>query len=272
MEYIYGHANQVFLSESFLELTPDLLEKVINSDALRADEDRVYEAVYAWAESECGRQKLKATDSNRQRVVGNLKYLIRFPVMDVEYFRNHVSNQNFLREDEKEALHQYLHSRTAPDMEWFITRKRALTRAIRFDTTAGMWPVGKMNDTIQFQCSHEISLDGVLVYGCYYVNCDYEVTIKVFNVRDDVLCETKAVIHTTLDQDVYDVLFDKALPIKAQTWYTIGVFMLGPPTKRGVQGRERIYIEKVHFFFKTSNMKHSGSSLKEGQVPGFIFH
>ena len=260
------------MSDSFLELTTDQLGKIINSDALRADEDRVYEAVYAWSGSECRRQKLRATDRNRQRVVGNLKYLIRFPVMDVEYFKNHVSNQNLLTQDEKEALFRYLHSRSAPDMEWFITRKRALTRAIRFDTTAGMWPVGKFNEAIQFQSSHEISLDGVLVYGCYYVSCDYEVTVKVFNIRGEVLCETRAAIHTTIDQDIYDIFFDKALPIKAQTWYTIGLFMLGPPTKRGVQGRERIYIEKVHFFFKTCNMTQSMSSLKEGQIPGLIFH
>ena len=232
----------------------------------------MYEAVYSWSKSECQRQKLKPTHLNRQRVIGNLKYLIRFPVMDVDYFTNHVANQDILTQDEKEAIYKYLHSRTAPDMEWFIMRKRALTRAIRFESTAGSWQVGKLADSIQFQCSHDIILDGILVYGCYYVGCDYEVTVKVFDVSDKVLCETKTTISTTINQDIYDIIFEKALPLRAQTWYTIGVFMLGPPTRRGVKGRDRIYIEKVHFLFKASNMNKTLSSLKEGQIPGIIFH
>ena len=272
LEFIYGHANQIFISESFLELEADDLGKIINSDALRADEDKVYEAVYAWSESECKRQKLKPTHSNRQRVVGNLKYLIRFPVMDVDYFVNHVSNQDLLTEDEKEVLHQYLHSRTAPDMEWFITRKRALTRAIRFELSEGMWQVGKLIDAIQFQSSHDITMDGVLVYGCYYVGCEYEVSLRVLDSRDQVLSETKTVISTTVNQEIYDIILGRALPIKAQTWYTVMVFMLGPPTRRGVKGRDRIYIEKVHFLFKACNMNQTQSSLKEGQIPGIIFH
>ena len=273
LEYIYNHAHAVFKSPSFQDLCATCLGKIIESDHLGAEEARVYEAVYNWSSKACRKNKLQPNDDNRHRMLGNLRYLIRFPVMDVDYFTKHVSTQNLLTKDEKIAIFQYLHSRSQPSVEPFKTNRRSVTRVLRFQAVTTDWSVGDFYcDAIDFQSSRDIILDGVIIYGSADEESDYKVWVKILDESGNQLSKRETEIVTKPEQDYYDVILDKSVKIKAQIWYTISVTLNGENTKRGINGRDMVYCEQVQFMFKTSTVPRNCTTVKEGQIPGILFH
>ncbi|XP_060082921.1 BTB/POZ domain-containing protein 6-like [Ylistrum balloti] len=71
----------VLKSKSFLDLCGACVKRITESDNLNVDERMVYEAVIRWGEAECERQGLELTDSNVRKVLGDVFYTIRFPVL-----------------------------------------------------------------------------------------------------------------------------------------------------------------------------------------------
>jgi hypothetical protein len=76
------------------------VERIIRADDLSANESVVYEAVVAWADTQCQEQNLDS-----------LLYHIRFPIMNKDYFTNYVSASSILAEFEKIDLFRYLHGK-----------------------------------------------------------------------------------------------------------------------------------------------------------------
>ncbi|XP_052802975.1 BTB/POZ domain-containing protein 6-like [Mya arenaria] len=273
LNYIYENANAVLTSPEFEKICDRCLATVLAADELRADESVVYKAAVTWATKACKKQRLPVNGDNLNRVLGNNKFLIRFPVLDIDFFSKNVANQGLLSKDETIAVFQYLHSRTSPNVANFITRRRAMTRAYRFDITSGAWNVGNYYcDAIQFQCSNQVVLDGVVVYSCYVGEASYDVSVRVLSEKLELIIKHDVTIETMSQVETYDVLFHNGLTLKPMTWYTIALYMDGPQTKRGVCGKSMVYCEKVQFFFKTSIVAQNCTTEREGQIPGIIFH
>ncbi|XP_052254824.1 BTB/POZ domain-containing protein 6-like [Dreissena polymorpha] len=273
LDFIYKNAHTVLTSPQFSSLCPQCLTKVLESDELRADESVVYKAMLTWASRACNKQKLPVNGDSFNRVLGKLKYLVRFPVLDIDFFSKHVTNDGILTKDEVIEVFKYLHSRTAPNLGRFITRRRAMTRAYRFDVSSGAWNVGNVFcDAIQFQSSREIVLDGVIIYGCYIGEASYDVSVRILGERHQLIVQCDSELQTSAKTELYDVLLNNGVTLKAMTWYTIVLYMEGPQTKRGVCGKNMIYCEQVQFFFKTSILTQNCTTEREGQIPGIIFH
>lgn len=249
------------------------LTKIIQSDDLKADESKVYEAVYDWSTTRCKKQKLSPNPDNRNRVLGKIIYLVRFPVLNLDYFTQTVASHGLLSKDEVIQLFKYFHSRTSPSVGPFITRRRALTRVIRFETTSGAWNVGNYAfDSIRFQSSRDIILDGIIVYGCFSEKAQYDITVRLLNSKQETMVRNDTVIETDANTDFYDILFNNGIALSSMTWYTVALYMEGPQTKRGVCGKDMIYCEQVQILFQNSELSRNCTTEKEGQIPGIVFH
>ncbi|XP_055355074.1 BTB/POZ domain-containing protein 2-like [Paramacrobiotus metropolitanus] len=69
--------------EEFSELQPSTLRTILERDTLFANENLICVAVDRWAVAACTRGNLEPTPANRREVLGEMFYLIRFPVMTV---------------------------------------------------------------------------------------------------------------------------------------------------------------------------------------------
>ncbi|XP_053391917.1 BTB/POZ domain-containing protein 6-A-like [Mercenaria mercenaria] len=273
LQYIFKNAHAVLQTASFQNLCGACLKKIIHSDDLKADESKIYEAVCHWSAKECKRQKLSPTPDNRSRVLGKLIYFVRFPLLDLEYFAENVPPQGLLTKDEITQILRYFHSRTSPSVGPFISRRRALTRVVRFETTSGAWNVGNyIFDSIRFQSSRDITLHGVVVYGCFTGMSEYDVAVRILNNKQEIIAQNNLIIESNADIEMCDILLSNAIRLDAMTWYTIMLNMEGPQTKRGVCGKEMVYYEQVQFMFKNSSFPQNCTSEREGQIPGILFH
>ncbi|XP_055350799.1 BTB/POZ domain-containing protein 2-like [Paramacrobiotus metropolitanus] len=83
LHFVDVHSEEVFKSELFMELQPKTLQMVLERDTLFADESIIYMAVNRWAAAACTRNKMDPTPQNRRQVLGDILFLIRFPLMTV---------------------------------------------------------------------------------------------------------------------------------------------------------------------------------------------
>lgn len=109
MHFILVNAVDVFEGKDFSDLCRKCLEDIVKSDLLNADEFAVYNGLVRWAEGQCVRSRQERTDENLRKVLGDLIYHVRFPIMDVKEFTEKLSSKKILSTKEKVELYQYFH-------------------------------------------------------------------------------------------------------------------------------------------------------------------
>jgi hypothetical protein len=107
MAYIRNHAADVLLSEDFLELSPHCLELILQDDLLRVDEETILTSVLKWASNKCSKKGKEVNAENQRAELGNLLYLIRFPLMGKEYYTDIISEMDILSDKEKVELFKF---------------------------------------------------------------------------------------------------------------------------------------------------------------------
>ncbi|XP_069102833.1 BTB/POZ domain-containing protein 6-like isoform X2 [Argopecten irradians] len=87
-------------SNTFVDLCNSCLKCITTSDDLAVDEGLLYKSVKKWAKKECTRHHLKVTGNNKRRVLGDILFTIRFPIMDQTFFLDQVCVDDVLTNDE----------------------------------------------------------------------------------------------------------------------------------------------------------------------------
>lgn len=82
-----GH---ITLFIGFLGIDLDTLCMVLTRETLRIREVQLYLAVIRWSAEQCNRKGLSVTSENQRQILGKALYLIRFPLMTVDEFAQHV--------------------------------------------------------------------------------------------------------------------------------------------------------------------------------------
>lgn len=181
MAYIRNHAADVLLSEDFLELSPHCLELILQDDLLRVNEQTILTSVLKWASNKCSKKGKEVNAENQRAELGNLLYLIRFPLMGKEYYTDIISEMDILSDKEKVELFKFYY-RKGSKTSTFITQERSekmdefdtkesedtrpIQTCIRYQSVYedGSWYCGGEPDAIAFTTNRPITLHGVLVY------------------------------------------------------------------------------------------------------------
>ena len=125
LEYVFTKPFQVFQSAAFTELPKTFLQEILGHEMLVIDEEVLCTAMLVWASKECEKAKLAVNGRNQRRVLDNLLYLIRFPLLSQDYFTENISEKGLLKESEElQVLKLFLHSKNKPKNVAFETKKR----------------------------------------------------------------------------------------------------------------------------------------------------
>ncbi|KAL3858829.1 hypothetical protein ACJMK2_009081 [Sinanodonta woodiana] len=174
LEFILNNGSLVLKHSSFRNLSSACVEMVVSQDELCAEEDEVYEAMKDWAETECTRINIQSSAENMRQVLGERKNLIRFSIMDAKYFANKVASDNILTADEKVTMFRhFLSSENAEHLQSARKPKfQEMQRVIRFSTNGPASSTGLSLHAIEFRCSKEVLLHGVILYGAMKSKCN----------------------------------------------------------------------------------------------------
>ncbi|XP_067655160.1 BTB/POZ domain-containing protein 6-like [Haliotis asinina] len=265
-------------SAGFLALSHVLVDQIVESDDLAAEEHVVFNAVNSWAEAECGRQGREITPDTKRSVLGDTLVKVRFPLLKQTFIAKEVKACGLLTDLERLRILENIIC-LDNDVTPFKTKRRqrrtphSITR-FQNETDAGWNVNGIAKDAISFQCSQNAMLYGYKLYGPVSESepTTYSVT-TYFGSEENVLHST--IQHRTdfsVNSKVFDVAFEEPADMTAGVWYTLVVFIKGRETLKGLNGKEELLCPgSVKFLFQRSKHSTNGTDVDIGQIPSLLY-
>lgn len=111
---------------SFLDVDKELIKLILESDVLNCSEYELYKAVIDWSKQDCMKRGVKTNGFNRKQSLGDLIYLIRFPVMSIDEFTKCTAEFNtFLTTEEYGQIFQFISSNKCRNSSKFSSKYRS---------------------------------------------------------------------------------------------------------------------------------------------------
>lgn len=96
LAYIESNTEQCLSSEHTMQLPKECMEIILRSDTLSCSETDILKCVLKWAKVRCTEAKQEIKEGNLRNIIGNLLPLVRFPLVDKEYFATVISDADLL--------------------------------------------------------------------------------------------------------------------------------------------------------------------------------
>ncbi|XP_055350072.1 BTB/POZ domain-containing protein 1-like [Paramacrobiotus metropolitanus] len=114
-----------FKSQQFTSISQETLRKLLQRDTFLVCENTIYTAVESWCVEACKRTNQDASAANRRAVLGDVLFLVRFPLLSPTQLANGPSKTGLLSERELVDLYSYKHATPKPTNLPFSTELRA---------------------------------------------------------------------------------------------------------------------------------------------------
>ncbi|XP_069119048.1 BTB/POZ domain-containing protein 6-like [Argopecten irradians] len=270
LEFIENHSEDIMQSKLLKDLGPECLGEVLRSDKLAASEEDIFAAVLSWADCRCTEKGLEVNGPNIRQVLGDLLYLVRFPLMPPDGFVA-ISEQNvglFTSNEEIKLLRGQIKNEFSKTQ--FPSRKRQGTLlqdvCYRFNDNniSHGWSYSKP-DTLQFTVSKAVDVVGVVLFG--NPSSTYNVHVGIIELNQTVY-RTVTVEST---EKTFKVLFSKPVPVKAGSYYTLKADLQnGPSGYKENNGLTSVTCKSTVFTFQTAPGTNNYTATPR-QIYGIIF-
>jgi BTB/POZ domain-containing protein 1/2 len=253
-------------------LSPECLRLVIESDDLKCKEEIIYQKIIEWSTNRCQVQNLTANDENIRQVLGDLLYLIRFPIMERTYFTEDVSKKSLLTSDEIVKVYQSLDD---DKIDVFPTKCRNIEHMVcrRCDSSnLGDWYHNGANDFLDFTTNLDCIMLGIDVFGSSTYSGKHDMNLTILN-SSGVLRNIETVLYSEEGKKIYPVMLEKSLLVKKNTRYTIKLNMTGPNAFTGKSYKKIVPLNELSVTFLSSSVLSPNSTREDlGQIPGIIIY
>ncbi|OWF47003.1 BTB/POZ domain-containing protein 3 [Mizuhopecten yessoensis] len=277
LEFIEKHSNVIVKEKLLSDLGHECLGDVLRSDNLKASEEDIFTAVLSWADRRCTDKDIEVNDSNRRHVLGDLLYLLRFPLISQEKFVS-ISEKHaelFTSEEQIMLLRGYItsdfsktrfQSKQRATVAWKIVHMQDTCYRFKDDNINGSGWMSTEPDILQFMVSEAVDIVGLILFGCE--GATYHVHIEIIE-----LCQkTNTTVNLLPNEKTFKVLFNKPVTVKPSTYYTLKVSLgNGKKGYSGRNGMESVTCKTIVFTFKTAASKNNCTAVDKGQVFGIIF-
>ncbi|XP_021360397.1 BTB/POZ domain-containing protein 6-like [Mizuhopecten yessoensis] len=277
LEFIEKHSNVIVKEKLLSDLGQECLGDVLRSDNLKVSEEDIFTAVLSWADRRCTEKDLEVNDSNRRHVLGDLLYLLRFPLMSQEKFVSiSETNESLLSLQEQVTMFRgYVTGNFSKSPFSSNRRSECKTQNIcyRFThehirNTTG-WNYLGDHDALTFKVSEPVDITGLVLFGCTEGSSAYNVHIEVVELGQI----TKTTVVSTSTEKTFEVLFSKPVEVQPNKNYTLKVCLgNGPRTYFGENGISRVMCGDISFVFSTSSQSGNGTDVSTGQIFGIMFN
>lgn len=102
-EWVDSNADEILASESAEDFDRNVLHHIVSRPTLGvSSETRVLDLLQRWSKSECRRKGLTVTDENKMQCLGDLRFMVRYLLMDTnEFLRGYKSSKGYQGKEEK---------------------------------------------------------------------------------------------------------------------------------------------------------------------------
>ncbi|XP_046547715.1 BTB/POZ domain-containing protein 6-like [Haliotis rubra] len=262
----------VVRSPGFAQLCSSCLEKFLKSENLKSKEEDIFEAIVSWTKHRCLQEGVSDTPENRRRLLGDLRYEIRFSSMPLDYLLTVVGPSEVLTDRERfrvidRRVNSHVDISPFKDIQRresnHCTEEPVSYRYVYRCRDYGLTALHSGTHAISFSANQDIHLKGCQLYGACFDET-YTLTIKVFDSSHLKIAEPLQQVKTVLEGENQpnDIPFPSSLLLISGATYTLCVDMDGPDTYIGWEGRDKVIADGIEFTFNTSSMATSGTTEK----------
>lgn len=101
------NAKEVFVTEGFDSLSRDNVLAVFKSERLKANEIDIFNAGIKWSKHQCKLKNIETNAENQRKILGNLLYLIRIPLLTLQEYSQVVVRSGILTADEQLLFYKF---------------------------------------------------------------------------------------------------------------------------------------------------------------------
>ena len=171
-------------------------------------------------------QHVTGNDEQWRKVLGDLIYLKRFPVMKRKYFTNNVSTKNVLTLEETVEIYQSSVIYTFPTNMRLSNSMLNIWRCISYLNENISWNQDGTDDCLDFTTNVDCYIYGIFVFGSNQYSGQHEVNINILN-GPTLLGSTNTKLNSVEGTYYYPINLDKPLRISKNIRYTIELNMKG---------------------------------------------
>ncbi|XP_048245035.1 BTB/POZ domain-containing protein 6-like isoform X1 [Haliotis rufescens] len=278
LEILTKGGKEVIQSPGFVKLCSDCMNKFVRSDVLYLKEEDVFDAVVSWTKERCREEGVSDTPENIRRLLGDMRYEIRFTSIPLENLVKVVGRSGVVTKDERTRIIE----RTVDTTVDISPFKHSQRNTIGWKLKASCKRVSRLRkpscsfrsgrNAISFSPSRSILLLGCQLYGGLG-DPEYTLSIRVYGANNEVIDEPVVNTKMTLQasRQGIDVLFPRFISLTAGATYTLCVDMEGPANYSGEGGKDTVTVNGVQFTFTDSPMSTTDTSTQIGQIPGLLY-
>ena len=271
------HASEVATNDHFTEIDHGMLTAFLSRDTLVAREMVIFRAAVKWAGRECQRLSIPLTVENKRRVLGDVFYSIRFPLMSMKEFTKEVARSSFLSYEEVANMYIGYNSNFESCNIRFPTEPRAepaqhtAFRCPRFESTAlrPKWKaVAPQKSTAKFKVSKPISITGVALFTDFNQSASRLFTVELRDNSGSLLVAHNAdLTKRDNNSDIQDISFPGDVTLESDVIYSITVSSDDVLERYGEGPITEITCEGIDFEF----LEESGDEEEKGQISELLF-
>ncbi|XP_028396060.1 BTB/POZ domain-containing protein 6-B-like [Dendronephthya gigantea] len=260
-------------SEAFCNIRTRTLKTLLEKRKFEIAEVQLFKAVLKWVDSECARQGINTKEDKtaRKRILGDIRYEIRFLDMSEHDFAEYVSTSEILTEKERLSIFHKFNGLDVSDFKWperevkqHEVKQVRIVGLCRFDNASGSWGYnGNKSDALTLSVNKAVLFHGVRLFG-NSGGGQYEVkfTIKNENITGTYTSEQN-------DEKIwgYDVMLSQAISLLAKEEFTIVATIKGPTSSYGEQGKSQVAVDDIVITFKDAppGCSPNGTGQERGQ-------
>ncbi|XP_031566576.1 BTB/POZ domain-containing protein 6-B-like [Actinia tenebrosa] len=280
-DMVDSDAERAVSSESFLNVSREMLCEVLGRDTMSIDEVVLFQAVEKWALNKLKEQGLEESMENKRAVLGEeVIKLIRFPLMLQKKFAENVLPSGILTLDEVTELIRFF-NKIVPLSASFSNAKRGKYEVVvpnaRFKSIAApssglhYWAYSSRSDAIDFKVNKPLFLAGVRLFGAK--GCTYVVTLALYKSAQPITQLSSTFPTEDNQTDGYygfNIYLDELVSTEAGAVYTIKATISGPPSYYGHLGKASIAFNDILITYLDSKIPSYGTTSKLGQFPTVV--
>ncbi|VDI31961.1 speckle-type POZ protein [Mytilus galloprovincialis] len=273
LQFIESNTSACLASVHANNLSKECVEIIIQSDYLSSTETDICKFFLAWTDKCIEAAHLERNPENIRSVVGNLLYLIRFPLVEKKYFSQCVSHTGILTLPE---IVNVFRSHYGEKSDLFVEKtrvplsKRVTNTFTRHAARRSGWTASGV-DSLGFESDKNIRINGVIIFG---PTAEISSTLRSFEF--EILNEKNISVYSSSLNLPLEATPSKKYTfgpvlIEANKSHTLLLKDIKVKTYYGVECMTSFTANSATVTVKNSTMCTTGTNTEQGQFAGILF-
>ena len=274
LTYIENNTGTCLSSEHIMQLPKECMEIILRSEFLSCSETDILKCLLRWAEVRCTEANQEAKGDNLRNSIGHLLPLVRFPLIEKEYFANVIADTDLLSEPEMLSVfrsHYGVHNIFFSEIIRKPLKKRQTNTLTRHVSVNLPW-TSRGIEALKITPSSNIWLTGIVMFGptTDMSSSKRHFSLELLDEAENVVSALKGSISETRCEKKSTPM-PRPVYLTANTSYTLVVKDLDVNTYYGRDCKTSCTVNGVTVIFETSPLCSTETNKDKGQIAGIVF-